>query len=144
MNGIWNDLLYLGRQPFLQDLRYLRIARGMRHLARVLVAVGIMCWVRDLMLDAWGNLSKLSVSYVQRDHRSYGPFPAPSGAALSLLRARRLGLCRSAFLHWRLRPAYFMFWSLDLIVEFERCAQKCQIFAIAMWCASYMRCQNAW
>jgi hypothetical protein len=43
MDSIWNDLLYLGRQPFLQDLRYLRIARGMRHLARVLVAVGVVC-----------------------------------------------------------------------------------------------------
>lgn len=52
MNGIWNNLLYLGRQPFLQDLRYLRIARGMRHLARVLVAVSVVCRVRDLMLDA--------------------------------------------------------------------------------------------
>jgi hypothetical protein len=43
MDSIWNNLLYLGRQPFLQDLRYLRIARGMRHLARVLVAVGVVC-----------------------------------------------------------------------------------------------------
>ena len=43
MDSIWDDLLHLGRQPFLQDLRYFRIAGGMRHLARVLVAVGVMC-----------------------------------------------------------------------------------------------------
>jgi hypothetical protein len=43
MDSIWNKLLYLGRQPFLQDLGYLRIARGMRHLARVLVTVGVVC-----------------------------------------------------------------------------------------------------
>jgi len=42
MNRIRHNLLHLRRQSFLQHLRHFTISRGVRHLARVLVAVGVV------------------------------------------------------------------------------------------------------
>lgn len=56
VDRIWNNLLYLLRKTLLQCLRDLGVTRGVRNLASVFVAVGIMECVRDFVLDAAGDL----------------------------------------------------------------------------------------
>lgn len=61
MDSIGYDLLDLGRQTFLECLRNLGVSCGVRHLACVLVAVGVMCCIRDFVLYALGYLCHRSI-----------------------------------------------------------------------------------
>ena len=60
MNSIWNDLLYLLGQAFLQRLRYLGIASSVRHFASVRVATSVVEGIGHLALDVAGYLHLVS------------------------------------------------------------------------------------
>lgn len=103
MNRIRHRLLNPLRQPFLQCLRHLGVARSVADLAGFLVAAGVVKSVRDLLFDVFGDLVGLLV-YCSDGGGYWGDggaggggdelLPVPCRGAGSLLRGRHLGLCR--------------------------------------------------
>jgi hypothetical protein len=59
MDRIRHRLLDLLRETLLEPLRHFTISRSVRHLARVLVAVGVVRGVGDLVLDGGGDLANV-------------------------------------------------------------------------------------
>jgi hypothetical protein len=62
MDRIRHRLLDLLRETLLEPLRHFTVARSVRDLARVFVAVGVVRRVGDLVLDGGGDLENVLAS----------------------------------------------------------------------------------